>query len=99
MNKIKVYHAPKYYVIEGPPASKGDRAVVLADDAYDAITELSAALSETLGRVRDFQVWFEDDYLRFVEMDDPEDPLLSEVARLGLNGRAETTLEKYGIDG
>jgi hypothetical protein len=96
MEKIKIYHAPKYYVMPGPPP-KGDKAVVLADDAYDAIDArdkeiagLREVLGETLDRIRWFRVWFDDEYIQHVEADDP---LLQEVARLGLTGRAEAVLE------
>jgi hypothetical protein len=72
--------------------------------AYDAITALKAAeqqaerlaeaLDTTLDQIRTFRIWFEDDYTRFVDLPD-DDPLLEETARLGLIGRAETTLDEY----
>jgi hypothetical protein len=97
MEKIKIYHAPRYYVIEGPPP-KGDKAIVLADDAYNAIdardkqiAKLRGALEGTLDRIRLFRCWFEDEYMEHVEVDDP---LLNEVARLGLTGLAESLLDE-----
>ena len=59
-------------------------AVIRERDKYREVLEL------TLKSIRDFRVWFEDEYMQHVEVDDP---LLQEVARLGLTGRAESLLE------
>lgn len=57
----------------------------------EEIARLRDALAETLDRIVQFRVWFEDEYMEHVEVDDP---LLTEVARLGLNGRAEAALSE-----
>jgi hypothetical protein len=69
-----------------------ERIMVLASDYDAAVKELVEALYETLDKIMWFRIWFEDEYIQHVEVDDP---LLGEVARVGLNGRAETTLDKY----
>lgn len=80
------YHAPKYHLVAGRARQPSDKTVLLESEC-DA---LAAALEETLQRITDFRVWFEDEYDgEFVE------PVLTEVAKLGLTGRAEATLDAY----
>ena len=96
MNKnIKVYHVPKYHVVLGP-GGKGDIQVVLADDAYNALSQLSmqrdelaGALSDTLDKIREFRVWYEASPIH-----PDEGELINAISRLGLIGRAESVLEK-----
>jgi hypothetical protein len=63
-----------------------------AKAAEQQAERLAEALEETLRRIREFRIWFEDEYIDCVDADNP---LIKEVARLGLYGRAETVLDAH----